>query len=270
MIDFRTIISSTTDYNFHTHTQYCDGRAPMTVMAAHAAECGMRYLGFSPHSPINFESPCNMSRADVGEYLDQVRRLKMEYDGKMEIFAGMEIDYTDEFGPSDSYFQHLPLDYRIGSIHFIPSKENPSQYIDIDGHFDRFKEKMHTYFDDDIEWVVRSFYNQSTKMVEAGGFDVMGHFDKIGHNASQFRAGIDDEPWYDKLVMDLFDAIMDHHYVVEINTKAYETYGRLFPSMKYWGMLKRYDVPVLVNSDAHEPTLINAGREATLRSFAAI
>ena len=35
----------------------------------------------------------------------------------------MEIDYlNDDWGPANDYFQSLPLDYRIGSVHFIPTR----------------------------------------------------------------------------------------------------------------------------------------------------
>ena len=49
-MDFKKIISSTHNYNFHSHTQFCDGRADMETMARAAVACGMEHYGFSPHS----------------------------------------------------------------------------------------------------------------------------------------------------------------------------------------------------------------------------
>ena len=34
-------------------------------------------------------------------------------------------------------------------------------------------------------------------MVELGGFDIVGHADKMHYNASCYRPGLLDEPWYD-------------------------------------------------------------------------
>lgn len=49
----------------------------------------------------------------------------------------MEIDYlNDDWGPANDYFQSLPLDYRIGSVHFIPTRGG--DFVDIDGSPDRF------------------------------------------------------------------------------------------------------------------------------------
>ncbi|MBQ0116117.1 MAG: histidinol-phosphatase, partial [Bacteroidales bacterium] len=64
--------------------------------------------------------------------------------------------------------------------------------------------------------------------------------------------------------------IMDHHYIIEVNTKAWQMHNRFFPNLKYFGMLKKYNAPVVVNSDAHYPTLINNGRPAALQLLDAL
>ncbi len=268
MIDLGKILDETTRYNFHSHTQFCDGRAVMEEFVNAAIARGYQHYGFSPQSPICIESPCNMKIDNVGIYLDEVARLKAKYGGRINLYASMEIDYLNEdWGPSQPLFQNMPLDYRIGAVHFIPSFVVPEEYVDIDGHYENFKTKMLKYFNDDIEAVVRSYFNQSMKMVEAGGFDIIAHCDKIGHNASCHRPGIDCEPWYDALVGRLFEAIMDHHYIVEINTKAWDRYGRLFPSERFFSLLKRHNAPVVFNSDTHEPHLIDAGRDDAMQLY---
>lgn len=105
-------------------------------------------------------------------------------------------------------------------------------------------------------------------MIEWGGFDIIGHFDKIGLNASYYQPGIEQEPWYRALAADVIDAIAAHNaaypgrpITVEINTKAYADHnGRIFPSPELWGQLRRAGIPLIVNSDAHVPALINASR----------
>ena len=131
--------------------------------------------------------------------------------------------------------------------------------------FDGVLETFKYLNDNDIEYVVKTFFSQMMAMVEEGGFDIVGHMDKIGFNASQYREGIDEEPWFDKLVIDLFENIMAHHFVIEINTKAWLQRNRFYPNLKYFGMLKRFNAPVVVNSDAHYPTLLNSGRLEALK-----
>jgi len=266
MIDFKTITTETDLYNLHTHTQFCDGHATMEEFVVEAIALGFKHLGFSPHAPVPIESPCNMSRDNVQDYLNEVERLRQCYGDRIHLYTSMEIDYLGEgVGPADPYFAGLPLDYRIGSVHFIPAKDNPQQLVDIDGKFAAFKTRMHHNFDDDIEYVVTTFFQQMNKMIDEGGFDIVGHMDKIGHNASQYREGIDEEDWYDKLVINLFENIMDNHLIIEVNTKAWLQYNRFFPDLKFFGMLKRFNAPVVVNSDAHYPTLLNSGRSAALQ-----
>ncbi|MBR5684738.1 MAG: histidinol-phosphatase [Muribaculaceae bacterium] len=261
MFDFNRITRETDLYNLHTHSQYCDGHAPMEDFVCEAIDQGFAYLGFTPHSPISVESPCNMSRESVQEYLSEMERLRKTYGDRITLYTAMEIDYVGVGdGPASDYFRQLPLDYRIGSVHFIPAIDDPAVMVDIDGKFPDFKERMSKHFAGDIEYVVRTFYSQMMAMVDEGGFDMVGHMDKIGFNASQYCEGIDDESWYDKLVMDLFENIMDHHLTIEINTKAWLQRNRYYPNMKYFGLLKRFNAPVVVNSDAHYPTLLNSGR----------
>lgn len=262
MIDFSAIISTTDRYNFHSHTQYCDGRASMEEMVKAAIDDGFEHWGFSPHSPVPIESPCNMSHDSVKSYFDEVTRLKEVYGDRISLYASMEIDYLGaEWGPSNPYFDTLPLDYRIGSVHFVPSADG---LVDVDGSEATFIKKMDRYFNNDIHYVVNSFYDESIKMVEAGGFDIIGHFDKIGRNAAAFKPGIESESWYIKRVNDLIDAIIEHGAAVEINTKAWNDVRRLFPRVEYLPRLFDAGITVLVNSDAHYPDKVDAGRATGL------
>lgn len=270
MIAFEHIIGKTELYNLHTHTQFCDGRDCMESFVKEAIHQGFTDLGFSPHSPIPIESPCNMQEQSVLDYLMEIGRLIDIYGSQINIYVSMEIDYLGDWGPRNQYFNNLPLDYKIGSVHFIPSFENEKEFIDIDGDAESFKHKMSQYFHNDIKKVVESFHHQTVNMIETGGFDIIGHFDKIGHNANCFCPGIEDETWYQNLVRNTFEAIVDNKYIVEINTKAYQSYNRFFPNERYFKWLKRYDVPVIFNSDAHYSHLLNSGRREAMDIYSKI
>ncbi len=267
MINFKEIINTSKLYNFHSHTQFCDGRDEMEVFVKEAIHLNFTDIGFSPHSPIPYFSPCNMKEGDVPSYLAEVKRLQVEYGDKINIYSSMEIDFMDDWGPSSSYFKKLELDYKIGSIHFIKSFVNTEEYVDVDGSFENFKKKMVCHFNDDIKTVVETFYNQTLKMIDVGGFDIIGHFDKIGFNANLYQNGIEDENWYQKIINKVIEAIIDKNIIVEINTKAYEQYNRFFPNERYFQLLKRYNAPVLINSDVHYPERINSGRIEAIKSY---
>jgi histidinol-phosphatase (PHP family) len=119
-------------------------------------------------------------------------------------------------------------------------------------------------FNNDLRYVVETFYAQSIAMVRTGGFDLLGHFDKIGQNASYHCAGVEQQPWYEECVQALIAEIIRSGVTIEINTKALAQHHRIFPNERYIPQLLRARVPIVVNSDAHYPDLINAGRPQTL------
>ncbi|MDE6371254.1 MAG: histidinol-phosphatase, partial [Duncaniella sp.] len=257
----------------HSHTQFCDGREPMERMAQAALECGMKHYGFTPHSPLPLPSSCNMSALCVDEYVAEFRRLRDLYDGRINLYLSMEIDCLGErWGASDPYFESIPLDYRLSSVHFVPTPEGKE--IDVDGRLENFAGKMSQYFDGDIRYVVDKFYERTLWMIERGGFDLLGHFDKIGFNASSYSPGIEDEAWYRRHIDNVIDAVRSTDIVVEVNTKAYEApvgssnqqiavyKPRLFPSAPVIRRLVSAGVPIAVNSDAHYSSRITTGRDA--------
>ena len=273
-MDIREIIKSTRDYNLHSHTQFCDGRAEMARFVEAAVAAGIKHLGFTPHSPIPIESPCNMKQEDVAPYIKEFNRLKEEYAGKINLYLSMEIDYLGKlWGASHEFFSEIPLDYKLSSIHFIPSQDDGT-LIDVDGSPSGFIQKLHKYFHDDIHYVVDTFYSHTLDMIEAGGFDMIGHFDKIGFNASNYRPGIEDEAWYKKHIDNVIDALRSLDIVVEINTKAWNPpvgatpdevkayHPRLFPSPHVIRRLYEAGMPIAVNSDVHYPDRITFGRQA--------
>ncbi len=284
-MDFIKELGGSTRYCFHSHTEFCDGRAQMEAFAREAVARGFTHYGFSPHSPLRFHSPCNMLETNVPCYLAEVARIRREHGAACRFYAGMEIDYIDDtWGPSASYFRQLPLDYRIGSVHFIPTKDG--RFVDIDGSPERFCRNMEEVFDKDIRYVVDTFYRQSRRMVLGGCFDFIGHFDKIGMNASAWQPGIEEEPWYRGLVDELVDLIIDRRVAVEVNTKIYDKTapadavgdpagapdgtGRFFPAPRHLSRLKAAGIPILVNSDVHVPVLIDSGRSAALSLLASL
>lgn len=257
--DILTAISADRRYNLHSHTQFCDGHAPMEEMVEGAVRAGLTRYGFSPHSPIVIASPCNMSAADVEAYKAEVERLRRKYAGRIELYTAMEVDYLgSQWGPASPEVQAYGLDYIIGSVHFVPSQDGV--YADTDGPADRFVHYVHEVFHDDLRYVVDRFFAQTQAMIEAGGLNIVGHFDKIGLNASSIQPDIENEPWYARHIADTIDCMAAHGVAAEINTKAYTRHGRFFPARQWWPQVLAAGIPLVVNSDAHDPALTDASR----------
>ena len=249
--------------NYHSHCTFCDGRSTPEDFVKFAISHGFRAYGFSSHSPLPFETFWNMSKDDMPEYLEEINRLKEKYAGQLEIYTSLEIDYLDEtYNPSIAYFQELPLDYRIGSIHFLPLSEHLSEdnMVCIDGAFADYKDSVDRYFEGKISKLVTRYFDSTLKMIEAGGIDIVGHMDKIYMNGHKCEGFSFDADWYQKPFKAVLDLIAQKGLMVEVNTKNLIKKQQIFPRKEYLGLLKDMNIPVMVNSDCHYPDLVNDGR----------
>ena len=267
-LDIRNIIAESDRYNLHSHSEFCDGKDSMETIAAAAAKDGFNVWGFTPHGPISVESPCNMAPADMDLYRKETDRVKSMH-SDMTILCGLEADYiNDEEGPSQIKAGYPWLDYLIGSVHFIPTQKGIP--VDIDGSPARFAERLKSEFDGDLEYVVRTFWKQTADMIENGGFDIIGHIDKVALNASSVSPEIEMTPWYRSLADKAIDLAIASGKAVEINTKQRLSAGRFFPHPRYWARLSRAGVPMPINSDTHYASRVDESRADAARLLKAI
>ena len=250
--------------NYHSHCSFCDGRAPLEEFVKEAIRQGFYSYGVSSHAPLPFPTRWTMEWEQMEAYFDEFKNLRSKYADEIELYVGLEIDYlNEESNPSVARFTELPLDYRIGSVHLL--YDAAGEVVDIDCSPAVFKERVDRHFNGDVLRVVRMYFDRLFRMVELGGFDILGHADKMHYNASCYHPGLLDEPWYEALMKDYFSLVASRGYLVEINTKAYDSLGTFYPNSRYWELMKEYQIKVLVNSDAHYPERINAGRMEALR-----
>ena len=250
--------------NYHSHCSFCDGRAPFEEFVKEAISQGFYSYGVSSHAPLPFPTQWTMEWEQMEAYLDEFKNLRSKYADEIELYVGLEIDYlNEESNPSVARFTELPLDYRIGSVHLL--YDAAGEVVDIDCSPAVFKERVDRHFNGDVLRVIRMYFDRLFRMVELGGFDILGHADKMHYNASCYHPGLLDEPWYEALMKDYFSLVASRGYLVEINTKAYDSLGTFYPNSRYWELMKEYQIKILVNSDAHYPERINAGRMEALR-----
>ncbi|MDR0795476.1 MAG: histidinol-phosphatase [Tannerella sp.] len=253
--------------NFHSHCTFCDGRNHPEDFIKFAIAKHFRAYGFSSHSPLPFETFWNMPASDMDEYITEINRLKEKYSDRIEIYLGMEIDYLDEtYHANIPYFRSLPIDYRIGSIHFLPCNKPliEDNMASIDGDLVDFKRSVDRYYQGDLRLITAHFFRNSMQMVETGGFDIVGHLDKIYLNGSRCPGFDILAPWYQKPLEAYIDLIAEKGLIVEINTKSFVGKKQTFPHLEILKLLHKHKIPVMVNSDCHAPDLVNDGRVEVL------
>ena len=234
-------IRPTNRTNYHSHCSFCDGKAPMEEFIKEAIRQGFSAYGISSHAPLPFATAWTLDRNRVNDYLDETSN------------------------PASPFFQQLPLDYRIGSVHVM--RDDYGTYVDIDTRPEVLVERLREHFGNDLERLVRNYFAKLMRMVEAGGFDIVGHADKLYMNAERCQPGITSTTWYKEIIREYFGRIARKGLMVEINTKKFESTGCFSPSIEHFPLLKELNIPVVVDSDAHRPENINSGREEALRAL---
>mgnify|MGYP000314574224 FL=1 len=269
--------------NYHSHCSFCDGKAPMEDFVKSAIAAGFTSYGISSHAPLPFETCWTLSQERVPNYLQEIGRLKQRYAGEIEIYAGLEIDYlNEESHPAIPRFQELPLDYRIGSVHMLYSPQgkvvdidtpadlvytDEEEIIDTDTDPENFRYLLEKHFRGNLQEMVTRYFVAAMRMVEAGGFDFVGHADKISYNAGICQPDLFRQGWFTDMLKEYFTLIAERGIMMEINTKAFLRKGCFFPDIRHFAFIRALGIPVLVNSDAHRPDLINAGRAEALQAL---
>ena len=244
--------------NYHTHSCYCDGKATPREMAEYAAAHGFGALGFSGHCPLPFDN--TFSITDYDGYCREVRTLKQEYNGRMEISLGLEMDYVpgmlEDFTP---LIEQGGLEYTIGSVHLIPAPGvTPREAADlwfIDGpSWERYDEGLQRLFGGDIRRGVRAYYHQQNAMLERNRPTIVGHPDKIVmHNRDRYFT--EEEPWYRDLALETIYLIHELGLICEVNTRGIYKgrHADYYPGKWLLQEMKALRIPVIVSTDAHAP-----------------
>lgn len=253
--------------NYHSHCTFCDGRSSMEEFVKFAIAKGVKKYGFSSHAPLPFNTFWNMKTDDFSDYQTEFQRLKTKYATDLELFIGLEADYiNDYFQIENDLFDVKNLDYLIGSIHYTDRLEN-GDFWTIDGNFPDFEKGLTELYDGDIWAAVQRYFEISKKMIGKGGFQILGHFDKIAMNGSKCKGFDKTAPQYLHLVGEMLEVIKSNKLILEINTKSLAEKGITYPDQQFYSLINELEIPVVVNSDCHYPTTIIDGFEQTFKAL---
>lgn len=241
--------------NYHSHSHYCDGKGSPEQQVQGALAQGLRAFGFSSHCPVPFENQWSMKAERLEEYLAETRALQAKYEGQIELYVGLEVDFIpDMVGPS----HFSMLDYCVGSVHYVGLNQF-GQPWEIDGSSVEFLECLDTVYGGDIRVVIQKYYGIIRQMVETDPPQVVGHLDKIKmHNAARHLFD-ESESWYLAEVEQTLQAIAKAGITTEINTRGnYKRGLELYPSPWIINRMKELNIPICINSDSHRPEEITA------------
>lgn len=238
-------------FNFHTHSQYCDGKGELIEYVRSAQEKSMVSVGFSSHAPLPFESKWCMKEKNLTSYLNEIDILQKSIDS-IEIYKGLEIDFIPGVLSVDSFFQKL--DYTIGSVHFV-EKLPDGRYWEIDGQHSLFLEGLETIFNNNIRDVITRYFELTREMVSTDCPSVVGHLDKIKIQNIGNKFFNESDRWYKEEITKTLDVIAQAGPIIEVNTRGiYQKRSpTTYPSPWVLELICKKGIPITLSSDAHHP-----------------
>lgn len=240
--------------NYHTHNNFCDGKNTIEEMVQGAIEKGILHLGISSHGHIPNQEIWTMKESQIQAYLDEIRRVKEKYAGKINIYTGLEIDYFEGIGWYPPILPFIEeLDYDIGSVHCLYNGNIEASFY-VDDTSEAFEEGLENLFNGNIQDAVRHYYNSLKNMVIRHNPTIVGHIDIIKKNNSGNRFFNEDEQWYKELVREVLCVIKDSTSIVEVNTGGIARYGKnlLYPSTFILEQMYRNGMDITINGDSHK------------------
>ncbi len=249
--------------NFHTHSTFCDGKQSLEENAIEAIDKGFDTLGFSSHAELPFSDDWHIKVERFDEYKAEVERLQKKYSGKLNIRLGFEADFIPGITEPTlvTYGKYQP-DFLIGSVHFV---YNGKGIFEADGSAQSIKKAIDDFYKGNTKEAITRYFEQEREMLKVassrGIFTIIGHADlirKSNMKSNLMDKGLDffdeSEGWYKEQIRLTADAIAKAGVVAEINTGAISRNNMKtpYPSEEFLSMLKERNVPITINSDAHD------------------
>ena len=229
--------------DYHLHTPLCRHAEGLPVDYAQVAmAAGLDEIGIADHNPSpTLQDDWRMGLDDFPYYLDMVAAAmdSVPAQGGPTIRIGMECDWFPAERPWLEKLSTLaPWDYLIGSVHYIAPDwdfDNP-KWI---GRIPRYG----------IEATWELYWKCYEQAVRSQLFDIMGHPDlvkKFGH-----RPEGDLRRYYEPVIM----ALVETNVAIEINTAGWrKDCNEQYPAREFLELAALAGVPLVVSSDAHQPS----------------
>ena len=236
-------------YEFHSHTNYTDGRDSVETMVKAAYDMGLKGFGISEH--LFCDNPdWGFKDEELDSYIDELEVLREKYRGKMEVLIGLEVEDSeawDYIRPS----QLARTDYLIRSCH---STLYNGEWIGVDaGDSSYIVETAEKVFGGDWYAMVRAYYDTQSKIDPKMDYAFIGHFDlinKFNEGDRYFRTDCDD---YLEPAIAAVDELLHADIPFEINSGAMSRGYRTqpYPQIPLLKEIQQRGGRILISSDAH-------------------
>jgi histidinol-phosphatase (PHP family) len=257
----------------HIHSPFCPhGTKDKTAnYVEEAIKLGFEEISFTEHAPFpngfvdtTPTKDSAMSMYELEEYLIEVKELKIEYNKKIKINVGLEIDYIEGFEEETKCFLNKygpQLDDAILSVHFL---KNGSRYDCVDYSPELFNKMISDY--GSIDQIYQKYFETVKKSISAN----LGIYKpkRIGHITliKKFHKKFPSNQSFEKEILDLLKLVKEKDYELDYNGAgtAKPLCRETYPPDWVIAEAKKLQIPLVYGSDAHQVKELNQGRNSIL------
>lgn len=236
--------------NLHTHTVFSDGKGTVRENIDAAIRCGFVSLGISDHSYTVYDDCCMKLGAEA-EYLAHLDECTKEYEGKIRIFRGLELD-------GESTVEREKYDYIIGSVHVLKIGD---EYCPIDLSEAAQRQIIDRHFGGNEVRFAKAYFDRVAEHIEACKPDIVGHFDLL----TKYDSFDEDDAGYRRAATDALHKTMKFCRRFEVNTGAMSRRHKssAYPADFILREILESGCTVILSSDSHSPQYIDYAFDET-------
>lgn len=230
-------------YDFHLHTDFCDGANTPEEMVKQAIEQNLESLGITCHAYTPFDPRYCIKPEKIQLFINEVARLKEEYKDKINISCGVEYDIYSEIDVTK-------FDYVIGSVHYV---KKDGEYFEIDESKLDFITIVKEKYNGDVYALIEDYYDTVGKLCLNITPTFIAHLDLISKFNKDGDLFDENNDRYVNAWKKAVDTLMEHVTVFEINTGAMSRgyQDRPYPSESQIEYIKSKGGSFILSSDAH-------------------
>ena len=244
-------------FDFHVHSEFsADCTVPMRDSCEAAIAAGVTEIAFTDHVEHQ-HTDLGYGYYKIEEYLKSVEAVQSEFDGRIRILKGAEVDFhTDTADLVKAWLERHASEYDIiiGSVHY----GDDAQII--------FQE----YFEGkSIDDVVLPYLDQLEAAVRTGWFDTIGHLDIPKRYLPKMLRTYDPARYRERW-NGLFCALIETDTAFEINTSGLRQTPKTSmpgPAIVRW-YVEAGGKLITTGSDSHAAQTVGAGIAKTLDMLA--
>ncbi|MGM0518771.1 MAG: histidinol-phosphatase [Campylobacterota bacterium] len=243
--------------DLHNHTTLCNHAVgSVDEYINKAIEKKIDVFGFSEHAPMSFDEKYRMPFNTIEFYETTLKYYKEIYKDKIELLMGYEVDFMQTVCMHEEILK-ADVDYLIGSVHFLESKNNSGDSKTPWG-FDN-PEFIGEYKSKNIDQIWKDYFDAIFLLAKSGKFDIVGHLDLIKVFKYMPRGDI-------KLIaQDALKQIKKSNMIIEINAAGIrKPINEPYPSKQLLELAYELGIDITFSCDAHSIEQVGYGYEQAI------